>query len=262
MSVLSLYHVYTPPTRYRLSLVDLFTASSLRLQSLPHVKRALIQYFALLLYTNISHSSLAYFFPHPSASPAFLHTFLVHTLLHLQFFHPRSLLFLPTLIPFLPGYALSALASRLLVAHREEEAAQAKAVAGGIGIGIGCLGVGWAVVRWVIELGIKDPPSFSSDFATGVPMQKLGWLRDGIVRTLASFGRLLGNTGGGWVGTLKRAVGILGVLYMTGWALVKWHNLFVRCRSSLFSDVLLAIFNGFFHEIYRELQTVCLFLNG
>ena len=260
MSVLSLYHVYTPPTRYRLSLVDLFTASSLRLQSLPHVKRALIQYFALLHYTNISHSSLAYLFPRPSASPAFLHTFLVHTLLRLQFFHPRSLLFLPTLIPFLPGYALSALASRFLVAHGEEEAeAQAKAVAGGIGIGIGCLGVGWAVVRWVIELGTTDSLSFSSSFARGVPMQKLGWLS---VETLASFGRLLGNTGGGRVGTLKRAVGILGVLYATGWALVKWHNLFIRCRSSLFLDVLLAIFNGFFHKIYRELQKVCLFLNG
>jgi hypothetical protein len=48
---------------------------------------------------------------------------------------------------------------------------------------------------------------------------------------LEAFGRVLGGTMGEsesrWVGKVKRLMGVLGVLYATGWVLVKWHGFFV-----------------------------------
>jgi hypothetical protein len=56
---------------------------------------------------------------------------------------------------------------------------------------------------------------------------------DGIVGAMAAFGEALGDTGGGKVGRIKRVMGIMGVLYATGWTVIAWHNMFVGGESSL-----------------------------
>lgn len=42
-----------------------------------------------------------------------------------------------------------------------------------------------------------------------------------------SFGKFLGGTSGGMFDTSKRVGAALGVLYITGWMIVKWHNMLV-----------------------------------
>ncbi|TFK50350.1 hypothetical protein OE88DRAFT_1808699 [Heliocybe sulcata] len=190
----------------------------------PHLNQAVLKYYSLLRYIGLSHSTLssllpsAYLSPErapllPSASTLSvtraLRIFVSQILITVL--HPRFMLFVPPLMVHIPAYVLGNLAARLLATKGEEEGiAQYKVIVGGLGRGIGLGAAGAGVARFLKRLACTGTVSSSPS-------------RLDLVRR-ASKWMLCGS---GWMGRAKEVVGVAGVVYLVGWALVRWHNALV-----------------------------------
>lgn len=136
--------------------------------------------------------------------------------------HPRFVLFLPTFILHLPGYATALLAHRLLAKTDEEEThAQFKAVFGGLGATAVYVGVTRLVVRRLVAntpgvLANLKAPAFLVPAASSV------W----------AAGRWLFAGGSDLSGRARAALGVFGIFYATSFILSHWHNYWVACESS------------------------------
>lgn len=187
----------------------------------------------------------------------------------LRLLHPRTLLFLPPMLVFLPGHALGSLAGRYLavapaapstpaelaemkkrkerveMADEEESKAQYKAVIGGVGVSFGCYLAGRLVLGSLVRLGLRSrAPAFGSAFSSAL-LTSLGlggwessrWVQgissalDGTAEWAHIIGAFLGASEGGARSSMMRGLGKLGVIYATGWVVVKWHNLLIGCKS-------------------------------
>lgn len=131
-------------------------------------------------------------------------------------------------------------------AEEEEGKAQAKAVPGGIGIGIGCFVAGRVVLNALLQFGASGSQAHpGSVFVNNLVRSVVGSLGLGewegrvtgvlggvgqAVDVVHAVGAFLGGTGA------RRMAGRLGVVYATGWVFVKWHNALVDCtlRRSIF----------------------------
>ncbi|KAF7792664.1 hypothetical protein EIP86_003761 [Pleurotus ostreatoroseus] len=119
----------------------------------PSALPTLVDYYALLQRTGLTHHILASVLPSRSGTLANDPTRLTAIFLFLRHFlmtilHPSTLLFLPPLLIHLPGYITAALGDRFLVTPGEEEGrTQARAVCGGLGYGLVAAGVGQKVAR-------------------------------------------------------------------------------------------------------------------
>lgn len=160
-------------------------------------RQTLVRYYALLQHTGISHTSLEYVLP-PGNSLGYhptRRTALLTLLrnLSIAILSPRFILFIPPLILYLPAYATAILGERVLNAAGEEEAkAQFKAVIGGMTYGMISAAVGFGISTLTIR---------SLDESAGV-----------IAKTL-------------------RILGTASIMYLTTWAIFRWHNALVHSTS-------------------------------
>ncbi|KZP34086.1 acyltransferase [Athelia psychrophila] len=194
----------------------------------------------------------------------------------LRLLHPRTLLFLPPMLVFLPGHALGSLAGRYLavapaapstpaelaemkkrkerveMADEEESKAQYKAVIGGVGVSFGCYLAGRLVLGSLVRLGLRSrAPAFGSAFSSAL-LTSLGlggwessrWVQgissalDGTAEWAHIIGAFLGASEGGARSSMMRGLGKLGVIYATGWVVVKWHNLLIGWNKTTLSHML------------------------
>ncbi|KZT25959.1 acyltransferase [Neolentinus lepideus HHB14362 ss-1] len=214
-----------------------------------HLNQTLLKYYSLLHYTGLSHPTLSSILPNdalpvrvtdervslltnnaPSISSVsawralriFATNFVV-TLLH-----PRFVFFIPPLVVHTPAYIMGNLAARFLATKGEEEGiAQYKVIVGGVGRGLGLGAAGISVSRFLRQL-------MHCSRHTSVPLCLKGL--EGVVRSLGQVAQCM-FCGSGWTGKVKEVAGVVGTMYLVGWALVNWHNALVgglwkRLRAS------------------------------
>ncbi|KAI9063659.1 glycerol-3-phosphate-1-acyltransferase [Trametes sanguinea] len=186
--------------------------------SIEKARHSLLKYHSLLSYANISHSSLWGILPDHSVRPSRSRAMgiFVRQLLTMAL-HPRFVLFLPTFILHLPGYATALLARRLLTKEGEEEAhAQFKAVFGGLGVTAVYVGV----TRLIVRRLVANTPGVLADLkvpAFLVPTASSLW----------AAGRWFFAGDSDLSGKARAALGVFSIFYATSCVLSHWHNYWV-----------------------------------
>lgn len=212
-----------------LRLVDIFSQPNpSHPESLLHLRKSLIRYFALLYYCKMTHSSLASTYPPDQKAPTTPKAlFVALTQLTASILHPRFIFFLPPLLAHIPAYLTGSLASRFLATRGEEEGqAQFKAIFGGLGLGLGYSSVAYGFIKALVNLGNgSSTRSLLSRFAES-SQGRFNRLFPVLIR--------LGSLLRGNAGNLKQLLGIVTVSYGTAWALFRWHNLLVGGKSDSF----------------------------
>ncbi|TFY52378.1 hypothetical protein EVJ58_g10053 [Rhodofomes roseus] len=199
------------------ALIDLFSTPNPP-PSLSQARKALLTYYALLHYSNISHADLTALLPNirlaspPSRARAI--SLAVRQLL-VTVLHPRSLLFFPAFVAHLPAYALAATAKRALASPRQEEThTQYKAIFGMVGAGAmyGLLGsllarmIGHSPILAAVDRAVNHSDD-SLRMALEV-VQRVGvWLAQH--------------------GTVTDGLVLAGSIYVTTKVLSRWHNALV-----------------------------------
>lgn len=208
------------------SLIDLFSAPDAPL-SRSRARSALLTYYSLLHYSNISHAHLTALLrtPRQPYPPSRAHAVsLVLRQLLAMMLHPRFIAFLPPCLVHIPTYALAGLAKRALASPREEEThAQYKAIFGMVGAGATYGALGALLARTMDHLPILEKirkATADSDGSLKVVLEIVGRL-----------GSWIALNGGVW----RDGVVLVGCIYVTAKVLSKWHNALVggKCVPSL-----------------------------
>ncbi|RXW13628.1 hypothetical protein EST38_g12226 [Candolleomyces aberdarensis] len=154
-------------------------------------KKTLCRYNALLHYSGIQHSVLAFLAP-SQASTSLWATAAKRTLLRLPLAFLRFAAFLPSFLFVLPGYFTGPLAMKALAKRNEEEGySQFKAIAGGLGISLNVASL-FALLWKLQSAGFYNVPRAGS--------------------------------------TLAKVVQVLGATYLCTSLLLRWHNLLVKAN--------------------------------
>ncbi|KAJ8501720.1 hypothetical protein ONZ45_g12051 [Pleurotus djamor] len=191
-------------------------------------REALVKYYSLLHYTNLSHETLNDIYPDEATTPTPLKaTGIVFKQLCRTLLHPRFFLFLPVFFLHRPSYMCAALAARFLANKEEEEGqAQFKAIFGGFGSGISYAMVTWKLSSWLRGLASQPPQTMSSAWSIAPRM----------LRLLRTVGGWFVHERGAFRG--RRVVATLALFYATSWVLVHWHNLLIDGNYKAFKRLL------------------------
>ncbi|KAF7982742.1 hypothetical protein HWV62_26622 [Athelia sp. TMB] len=142
--------------------------------------------------------------------------------------------------------------AKVETATEEESKAQYKAIVGGMGVTFGCYLAGRLVLSSLIRFGLRlRAPAFGSAFVSALFAtlglrnsensnwaERIGSALDGASEWVRVFGAFLGATGGNAGSSALRGLGKLGVMYATGWAIIKWHNRLVGWNKATFNHIL------------------------
>ncbi|KAF7971165.1 hypothetical protein HWV62_21992 [Athelia sp. TMB] len=142
--------------------------------------------------------------------------------------------------------------AKVETATEEESKAQYKAIVGGTGVTFGCYLAGRLVLSSLIRFGLRlGAPAFGSALVNALfatlglrTSENSNWAErirsalDGASEWVRVFGVFLGATGGNAGSSALRGLGKLGVMYATGWAIVKWHNRLIAWNKATFNHIL------------------------
>lgn len=169
-----------------------------------NAKVALLQYYSLLHYSSISHSSLVALYPDTTVIPTVQHaSFVLFKQLIKTILHPRFLFFIPPFLAHIPVYICGALGEKFLTVRDEEETkAEFKCVLGGLGFGLTSAIIGGKLASQ--QSWLPKPGEVAKLFQNGLSV-------------------LFGASGE----RLKRIITVLTVMYGTTWLLFAWHRALV-----------------------------------
>ncbi|EIN05733.1 hypothetical protein PUNSTDRAFT_106716 [Punctularia strigosozonata HHB-11173 SS5] len=203
---------------------------------------ALLRYYSLLHYTGLAHADLSAVLSsragesyRPSVGRAlakFVANFLRMTL------HPGAILFAPMLVLHVPAYLLGLAAARMFAPPGEEEApAQWKTVFGGLGMALVYVPASlWTATAFLRTLrsGINSSffKGFMSIFCNSARVEEAAY-------RMASF--VYGTGGFSVKARLHEAVGWLGVAYVHGLVLARWHNALVGGELRILLTLMLSV---------------------
>ncbi|KAK7049857.1 hypothetical protein VNI00_005287 [Paramarasmius palmivorus] len=239
---------WVPISQTLVRLLDASSEDSLELsEPLIRARTALTRYYSLLHHTSLTHSLVEKLLPLPFAvspsSPYPNRVYHIKTLVKrvirpsLLFSLPLDIaafiLFIPAFITHIPAYLTSHILVKVLATPGEEEGiAQYAAVGAGIGFGAGILGGSWKLALRCMQAlyrqdFVETPITWLRENASEViPNVKpsIGVATE-VVRAIAS--HVLWKT---WPGKLLSTI-------LCGWAMIKWHGLFIRRFHSKFKEL-------------------------